>query len=82
MAAGCSARRFDTDDRRSVHIYPGSLVEVQTDALVSSSHNCLSTGGGVSAAPKEQAGGRCVSIGRIRRHNYLIDGSHFLKLAN
>jgi O-acetyl-ADP-ribose deacetylase (regulator of RNase III) len=48
--------RFDVDERHSVHIYQGSLVEVQVDALVSSDDNYLSAGGGVSAALAEAAG--------------------------
>jgi O-acetyl-ADP-ribose deacetylase (regulator of RNase III) len=56
MANGHYVHRFDVDDQHSVHIYQGSLVEVQADALVSSDDNYLSAGGGVSAALARVAG--------------------------
>lgn len=56
MATGRYVHRFDVDAQHSVHIYQGSLVEVQADALVSSDDNHLSAGGGVSAALAWAAG--------------------------
>src|SRR6266851_4706130 len=56
MATGRYVHRFDIDHHHSVHIYQGSLVEVQADALVSSDDNYLSASGGVSAALAQAAG--------------------------
>jgi O-acetyl-ADP-ribose deacetylase (regulator of RNase III) len=56
MATGRFVHRFDIDDQHSIHIYQGSLVEVEADALVSSDDNDLSAGGGVSAALARVAG--------------------------
>ncbi|HLJ97875.1 MAG TPA: macro domain-containing protein [Gemmataceae bacterium] len=56
MAMGRYVHRFDIDDQHSIHIYQGSLAEVQADALVSSDDNQLSAGSGVSAALARVAG--------------------------
>jgi O-acetyl-ADP-ribose deacetylase (regulator of RNase III) len=47
---------FEIDAAHTLHIYRGSLVEVEADALVSSDDNYLSAGGGVSAALADAAG--------------------------
>jgi O-acetyl-ADP-ribose deacetylase (regulator of RNase III) len=47
---------FQIDEEHSLHIYRGSLVEVEADALVSSDDNYLSAGGGVSHALAAAAG--------------------------
>lgn len=70
MSTGRYIHRFDIDDQHSVHIYQGSLVEVQADALVSSDDNYLSAGGGVSAALARAAG---VDVYR-QRHRLTQEG--------
>jgi O-acetyl-ADP-ribose deacetylase (regulator of RNase III) len=55
---------FEIDEKHSLHIYQGSLVRVQADALVSSDDNYLSAGGGVSAALAMAAG---LEVERERR---------------
>jgi O-acetyl-ADP-ribose deacetylase (regulator of RNase III) len=47
---------FELDRAHSLHLYKGSLVEVNADALVSSDDNYLSAGGGVSGALAKAAG--------------------------
>jgi len=55
---------FELDADHSLHIYQGSLVRVQADALVSSDDNYLSARGGVSYALACAAG---LDVGRERR---------------
>ncbi len=47
---------FQIDAGHSLHIFRGSLTEVEADALVSSDDNYLSAGGGASAALARVAG--------------------------
>jgi O-acetyl-ADP-ribose deacetylase (regulator of RNase III) len=56
---------FEIDADHSLHIYQGSLVRVQADALVSSDDNFLSAGGGVSRALANAAG---FDVARERQH--------------
>ena len=55
---------FEIDPDHSLHIYKGSLVRVQADALVSSDDNDLSAGGGVSRALANVAG---IDVARERQ---------------
>src|SRR5437763_858042 len=55
MSAGY-VHGFELDPNHSLHIYQGSLVEVQADALVSSDDSHLTASGGVARALRQQAG--------------------------
>lgn len=56
MAGQGYVHAFQIDSGHTLHIYQGSLVGVEADALVSSDDNYLSAGGGVSRALANAAG--------------------------